>query len=95
VSGGDERAVVVKAWVAAAFVVIEAELALELLVVELDHPAQAREPGELLGLGRGREVGDPVIGRLVVAFGPFGDQPFLARLVAQPVDRVGGDYRVS
>ena len=57
---------------------IEAELAFELLVVELDLPAQAGEAGEPFGLGVGGEVGEPVVGRLVFAFGPFGDQPFLA-----------------
>jgi hypothetical protein len=40
VGGGDHGAVVVKADITAAFVVVEAELALELAVVELDPPAQ-------------------------------------------------------
>ena len=46
---GDERGVVVEAEVAAAFVVVEPELAFELAVVELDRPAQPGEPGEPLG----------------------------------------------
>ena len=64
---GDERGVVVPADPGAAFVVVEAELALELFVVELDLPAQPGEPGEPLGLGVGGEVGDPVVDRRVGA----------------------------
>ena len=45
VGAGDERAVV-EAEVAAAFVVVESELALELAVVELDRPAHACKPGK-------------------------------------------------
>ena len=77
--GGDQRGVVVTAEVGAALVVVEAELALELLVVELDLPAHPGQARESLGLGVGGQVGDPVVGGLVVTFGPFGDQPFLAR----------------
>ena len=77
--GGDQRGVVIPPQPGAAFVVVQAELAFELSVVELDLPTQPREPGEPAGLGRGREVGDPVVGRLGFAFGPLGDQPFLAR----------------
>ena len=46
--GGDERGVVIPAEVGASFVVIEAELAFELAVVELDHPPQPGEPREPL-----------------------------------------------
>ena len=38
VCGYHQRAVVMEAEVAAAFVMVQAELALELTVVELDHP---------------------------------------------------------
>lgn len=48
--------------VGAALVVVEPELALELLVVELDLPPQPGEACELLGLGVGGEVGEPVVG---------------------------------
>ncbi len=51
VGGGDERGVVVPAEPGAAFVVVEAEFALELFVVELDLPTQPREAGEAFGLG--------------------------------------------
>ena len=87
VRAGDERAVVVEAAVAAAFVVVEPELALELAVVELDRPAQPGEPGEPLGRGVGRagwrassRSGRPR------PRGPFDDQPLLAR---RPGGRAG------
>ena len=82
----------VKAEVAAAFVVVKAKLALELFVVELDHPPQSREARELLGLGRGGQVADPVVAGMLVPFGPLHDQPFLAWFFVQLVDRVGGDH---
>ena len=56
---GDERAVVVEAGVASAFVVVESELAFELAVVEFDRPAQAGESFARRVLG---EVGEPVVG---------------------------------
>ena len=62
---GDERAVVVKAGVAAAFVVVESEFAFELAVVELDRPAQPGEPGESFARRPRRQVGEPVVTRPV------------------------------
>ena len=56
VGGGDERGVVVPAEPGASLVVVEAELALELFVVELDLPAQPGQARELLGLGVGGQV---------------------------------------
>ena len=56
VCGGDERGVVMPAEVGASLVVVQAELALELFVVELDLPAQPGEARELLGLGLLGEV---------------------------------------
>ena len=79
VRGGHQCGVVIPAEPGAAFVVVEAELAFELLVVELHLPAHACEPRELFGLGVGGEVGEPVVGGLLVPFGPLRDQPFLAR----------------
>src|ERR1035437_343539 len=78
VGGGDEGGVVVPAEVGASLVVVEAELALELFVVQLDLPAPPREARELLGLGVGGQVADPVVTRLIMALGPLGDQPLLA-----------------
>ena len=55
VRGGDQCGVVIPAEPGAAFVVVKAELAFELFVVELHLPAHAREPGEPFGLGVGGE----------------------------------------
>src|SRR3954471_20641977 len=79
VGGGHQRGVVVPPEPGAAFVVVEPELAFELLVVELHLPAHACQPCEPLGLGVGGQVGDPVVGWLLLPGRPFGDQPFLAR----------------
>ena len=49
--GGDQRGVVIPTQPRAAVVVVKAELALELAVVELDLPAQAGEASEPPGLG--------------------------------------------
>ena len=48
VGAGDKRGVVMEPEIAAAFVVVESELAFQLAVVELDSAAQAGEPGEPL-----------------------------------------------
>ena len=77
VDGGDQGGVVIPAEPGAAFVVVQAELAFELFVVELDLPPQSGQAGKPLGLGVGGEVREPVIGRLILALGPFDDQPFL------------------
>jgi hypothetical protein len=45
--------------------VVEAELALQLAVVELDLPAQPGEAREALGLDVGGQVGEPVVARLL------------------------------
>lgn len=62
---GDQGGVVIPPEPAAPLVVVEAELALELAVVELDLPAQPGEAREALGLGVGGQVGEPVVGRLL------------------------------
>src|ERR1700733_14552338 len=78
VRGSHERGAVIPAQPRATFVVVQAELSFELAVVELDLPAQARQPREAPGRGGGGQVRDPVVSRLRFAFGPFGDQPLLA-----------------
>src|SRR5215210_3970868 len=79
VGAGDQGAVVVEAGVAAALVVVEPELAFELAVVELDRPAQPREPREPLVAAVLGQVRQPVVGRGVLVLGPFDDQPLPAR----------------
>ena len=56
VCGGHDRAVVVKAEVAAALVVIESEFAFELAVVQLDQPPHPGQARELVGWGVGGQV---------------------------------------
>jgi hypothetical protein len=79
VRGGDQRGVVIPPQPGAAFVVVQAELSFELAVVKLDLPTQPGEAGETAGLGGRGQVGDPVVGRLGLVFGPLGDQPLFAR----------------
>ena len=45
------------------FIVVEAKLAFQLAVVELDRPAQAGEAGEALAGRGGGKVREPVVGR--------------------------------
>ena len=63
--------------VGAAFVVIQAEALLEFAVVVLDAPAELREPNERHERRVGGQVREPVLDRLVLALGPFGEQPAL------------------
>ncbi len=56
----------VPAAVGTALEVIEPECVLQLAVVVLDPPAQLREPHEIFERRAGREVGEPVLGRLVL-----------------------------
>jgi hypothetical protein len=93
VGEGDQGAVVVPADPGAAFLVVEAELAFELFVVELDLPAQPGEPGEPLGLAVGWQVAEPVVDRRVFAFAPFGDQELLAAQTGCFPPVVGGPDR--
>ena len=89
VGAGDERAVVVETGIASAFVVVEAEFSFELAVVELDRPAQLREPREALGVGVGGEVGEPVVRRCLGVWGPLDDQPLLSWRLVVGADRMG------
>ncbi len=54
--GGDQSGVVIPAQPRVAFVVVQAEFAFELLVVELDLPAQPGEPSKPLGFRVSGEV---------------------------------------
>jgi hypothetical protein len=67
--------VVLQPAVAAAFVVIKAEALLEFAVVVLNAPAQLGELDERDQRGVGGQVRQPVLDRLVLACGPFGQQP--------------------
>src|SRR5215813_7675563 len=81
--GGDaQRGVMMEATPASAFEVAQPEFLLELLVVALDAPAQLRNVDQTFEGDVGRQGREPVLGRLLLAFGPFDQEPFLAvRLV--------------
>src|SRR5262249_10525887 len=76
--GGDaEGGVMMKATPAAALIVAEPDLLLEFLIVAFDAPAQFGEidqTGEADVLGQSRQ---PILCRLLLALGPFDQQPFL------------------
>ena len=68
----------------------EPELLLQLLVIALDPPAQLGkidELGERDGLG---QRGEPVLGRLLLVFRPFDQQPFLGSRLGEPFVAVSG-----
>src|SRR2546428_2249437 len=65
----------VEAAPAAALVVIEAELVLELLIVALDAPADLHESHEILDRDRLGDRGEPVFRGLRFAAGPLDQQP--------------------
>src|ERR1039458_5173566 len=92
VRGGDERCVVVPAGVGASLVVVQAQLALELAIVELDHPAQPGQAREALWFGVGGEVAGPVDSPTVAALRQPDDHPLLAGRLLIAGDWVrGGD----
>src|SRR5687768_7744303 len=68
---------------AAAFVVAEPQLLLELLIIALDAPAQLGGVDEPFERGIGTKGGEPVFERFGVALGPFDQQPFLSTGVGQ------------
>src|SRR3954464_11657330 len=62
---------------AAAFVVAEADLLLEFLVIPLDHPPCLGDVDQLLQREARRQVGQPVLARLLSVLGPLDQQPLL------------------
>jgi hypothetical protein len=76
----------VEATPAAAFVVAEADLLFQLLIIAFDAPAQFDGVDELVEGDVGRQGRKPILGRLVFGLGPLDDEPFLgAELGAQIV----------
>src|SRR3954469_24117243 len=80
----------VEAAPAASLVVPKAEFLFQLLVIALDAPApRGLDPGvgqidQALERGVGREGGQPVLGGLGLALGPFDQQPFLTARLGPP-----------
>src|SRR5215213_4502575 len=68
---------VVEAAPATAFVVTEADLLLELLVIALNEPARLGGVDQVLQRGAWRQVGQPVLAWLLGALGPLDQQPLL------------------
>ena len=66
-----------KAAPVATFVMSEADLLLELLVIAFDHPAPLGGMHQAFEGGALRQVGQPVLGRLRLAVRPLDEQPFL------------------
>ena len=71
----------VKAAPAAAFVVRQPDLLLELLIVALDAPTQFGGIDQIVERNIMRQGREPVFGRGLLAFGPLDQQPFFARLI--------------
>lgn len=71
----DAGYVVVEAAPPATFEVVEAELALHLLVVALDSPTKLREVHEPLQRGLGRQVRQIQLAGLLLATRPLAEKP--------------------
>ena len=80
-----ESGVVVKAAPASPFIMAEADLLLELLIVALDPPAQLGKIDEAIEGDVVRKGGEPVLGRLALAFGPFDQEPLLGSRLRKPL----------
>jgi hypothetical protein len=76
IRGNAQRSVVVEAQPTLAFIVIEADLTFELLIITLNAPTSLRVCDELMQRSRFREVGEPVFSRLVVIRWPLDKKPF-------------------
>ena len=87
VAGEHDAHVVVPAYERASFVVVQAELALEVLVGPLDAPAALERVHHLLERGLHRHRAEHKLGGCRLAFGPFDEQPLrLPRLAVVAVD---------
>ncbi|PPT88468.1 hypothetical protein XthCFBP4691_14205 [Xanthomonas theicola] len=84
-SGNAQGRVMVEAAPTAAFVVIQAELLLQILIIAFDRPAGLDRIRQCLARRACRQIGQDVSGRLDFSFGPFDQQPFfLAHAIALP-----------
>ena len=91
VAAENDRDVMVPARKPPALIVIEAELALEILVRALGSPALHHHPYQLL-LGQSlRERAEDVVGRLLLVVTPFDQQPYRFTLLDSIATVVGRD----
>ena len=86
---------VVEAAPASPFIMAEADLLLELLVVALDPPSELGLIDEVSELGVFRQGGEPVFGRLGLILRPFDQEPFLGSRCGVPVVAMGRGRRQS
>src|SRR4051794_20443462 len=70
---------------AAALIVSQAEFLFELLVIALDPPAQLGQIDQAIEGHVRRDGGQPILGRLGLALGPFDEQPLLVPRLAPPL----------
>src|SRR5450631_247732 len=63
----------------ASFIMPEADLLLELLIIALDAPAQLGGIDQIAECDAARQGREPVLGRLLFALGPLDQQPFFGR----------------
>ena len=76
VSGYAETGVVVKSSPASSFMMAKTQVLFEVATIALDPPSYLRHGYELLQHHRFRHCRQPISKRLLVAFGPFDDEPF-------------------
>ena len=94
--GGDAKAgMMVEAAPAAAFVMTEADLLPEVLIVALDPPTQLGLIDQLLKADIGRPGAEPVVVRFGFALRPFDQQPLVGRGLAVLVCCVCGPHTQS
>src|SRR5437764_6615331 len=90
VGGDTEGGMMVEAAPPAPFIIAEAELLLELLIIALDPPPQLCQIDQTIEGGIFGQSGKPILGRLGFAFWPLGQQPlFCTRLTQQGVAMSG------
>ena len=77
---------------AASLVVPQAEFLFQLLVIALDPPAQFGQIDQAIEWSVGREGGQPILGGLGVALGPFDQQPFFLPRLGPPLVTMGGPH---
>ena len=77
---------------AAPFIVSQAQFLFELLVIALDAPAQFRQIDQAIEGHVRRDGGQPILGGLGLALGPFDQQPFLIPRRGPPLVVMGCPY---
>jgi hypothetical protein len=91
VAAQDDRDVMVPAGIPAAFVVVEPQLALEILIGAFDSPALHHPTHQLLLRQLPREGAEEAVGGFVLAVAPFDQQPHRLALIDVACFVVGRD----